>query len=132
MTDSPLPDEKIMCHMTGFEKSCYDMVTKCKCRKWVHWQGEHPQIKGKVVDQWDCRDHLDHLMGIQVVQAIRQTTNTINEWRKEVDQTNAGAIAGVLGHLNKQVNEALALGVAESVAQIALDPSRSQNGTTEP
>lgn len=105
-----MPDKDIKCHLTGFTKRCYDMVDKHKCRKWVHFQGEHPQTKA-VIDVWDCRDHMDHFMDIQIIQAIRQTTNTVNELRKEVDQTNAGAVVGMLGHLNQQLEAARPNGV---------------------
>ena len=50
-----LPDEKIMCHYTGFNKSCFDMVTKCKCQKWSKLTGMDPQT-GKMLDHFACAD----------------------------------------------------------------------------
>ena len=94
-----LPDDKTMCHHTGFEKSCFDMVTKCKCRKWVHFLGHNPQT-GKDVDVWDCRDHLDHFFNLQVVQATRQATASIDALRKEVAESNDQSVVGALSQLN--------------------------------
>lgn len=97
-----LPDDKVMCHHAGFEKSCFDMVTKAKCRKWVHFLGVNPQT-GKDVDVWDCRDHLDHFFNLQVVQAVRQATASVDSLRKEVAEQNDQSVVGALSSLNKTI-----------------------------
>lgn len=104
-----LPDKEIMCHHTGFEKRCFDMVVHSKCRKWVHVQGKNPQTNGDV-DTFDCRDHVDHMLTIAILQAQRQTTATVDALRKEVNEGNDQSMTGLIGNLNRQM---------ESVAAIA-------------
>lgn len=96
------PDDKIMCHHTGFQKPCFDMVTKCKCRKWVHFIGQNPQT-GQDVDVWDCRDHLDHFFNVQVVQAVRQATASVDSLRREVAEQNDQSVVGALSSLNRTI-----------------------------
>lgn len=95
-----LPDDKTMCHVTGFEKTCFDMVTKCKCRKWVHFLGHDPQT-GKDVDVWDCNDHMQHWLLIQVMKAQRETTASIDALRRETAASNEVGMAAALTSLNK-------------------------------
>ncbi len=108
-----MPDEKIMCHHTAFEKSCFDMVTKCKCRKWVHIQGKDPQTNADV-DTYDCRDHVEHMLNIAVLQAVRQTTASVDQMRQEVHQANDQALVGSIAHLNRQMQH------MEDAAQLGL------------
>ena len=97
------PDEKIMCHHTAFEKSCFDMVTKCKCRKWVRVQGKDPQTNADI-DSYDCRDHVDHMLTIAVLQAQRQTTASVDAVRGEMQQSADQGIVDAIGMLNLRVD----------------------------
>lgn len=112
-----LPDEKVMCHETAFEKSCFDMVTKCKCRKWVRMQGKDPQTNADV-DTYDCRDHIDHFLTIAVLQAQRQTTASIDAMRDEVRASSDTAMAGAIGHLNRQMMEIAAPTVEAAIPKL--------------
>lgn len=103
-----LPDERIMCHHTAFEKSCFDMVTKCKCRKWVRVQGKDPQTNVDI-DSYDCRDHVDHMLTIAVLQGVRQTTASVDAMRSEVRQSSDQAMAGAIGRINRQVENVMAV-----------------------
>lgn len=103
-----LPDDKIMCHHTAFEKSCFDMVTKCKCRKWVRVQGKDPQTNADI-DTYDCRDHIDHLLAIAVLQSQRQTTASVDAMRHEVRASSDAAMVGMVGQLNRQMEAAVAV-----------------------
>lgn len=49
---------------------------------------------------WDCRDHLDHFFNLQVVQAMRQATASIDALRKEVAESNDQSVVGALSQLN--------------------------------
>lgn len=52
-----IPSKDTMCHRTFFRKSCFDLVTSGKCKRWHNIQGEHPQT-GAIVNHWDCVDNL--------------------------------------------------------------------------
>lgn len=98
-----LPSDKtVRCHETGFKKSCFDMVNKYKCRKWVHFTGPHPQTRA-IIDQWDCRDHLEHLFWMQAMQAQMHTTASVDKLANEVQKANDGGVANALLGLNREM-----------------------------
>lgn len=85
-----LPDEKVMCHHTGFEKLCFDMVTKCKCRKWVQILGVNPNT-GEQINKWDCTDALMPLLTIENSHQQRCTGAAIESFRNEMVEANVNA-----------------------------------------
>jgi len=85
-----LPDEKVMCHHTGFERSCFEVVTKCKCRKWVQIIGQNPQT-GEPVSRWDCTDALMPMLMIENSQQQRQTAAAVESFRNEMVEANERA-----------------------------------------
>jgi hypothetical protein len=52
-----LPPETIMCHRTGFQISCFEGVTKHKCRLWCHVQGKDAMDQD--VDVYGCADEIE-------------------------------------------------------------------------
>lgn len=82
-----LPDEKIMCHETGFEKSCRDMVIHARCRKWVQIIGTNPNT-GEAINRWDCVDALLPLLLIENSQQQRQTGAAVESFRNETVRNN--------------------------------------------
>jgi hypothetical protein len=58
-----------MCHETGFEKSCRDMVINCNCAKWVKLQMKHPQTEAQI-DEWKCADSWGPLLQVALIQSI--------------------------------------------------------------
>jgi len=91
-----LPDEKIMCHRTGFEKSCFDMVTRCKCQLWVKVSGQHPQSE-KPIDHYACADSWMPLLTLEVANMVRQNTASTDKVATEIkghrdDTVTVGAI----------------------------------------
>lgn len=85
-----LPDEKTMCHHTGFEKSCRDVVVNCKCRKWVPVKGTNPNT-GEVVNKFDCADAWMPLLLIDNSMYQRQTGAAVESFRNEVVKANQQA-----------------------------------------
>lgn len=54
--DSSFPDKKKMCHRTGFEKSCRDLLDDGTCQgRWVNVQGRNPQTD-EIINKWGCVD----------------------------------------------------------------------------
>ncbi len=82
-----LPDEKVMCHETGFEKSCRDMVINCRCRTWVQIQGANPNT-GEAMKRWGCVDALMPLLMIENSQQQRQTGAAVESFRNEMVRAN--------------------------------------------
>ena len=77
-----LPDEKIRCHETGFQETCFKCVTEYKCRKWVQVLGTNPQT-GDALSKWDCRDHWDTVLQIEQTSKINQLAASIDSLRNE-------------------------------------------------
>ena len=89
-----LPDEKIMCHRTGFDKSCFDMVTKCKCQLWVQVQGMDPQTE-QIISRSACADSWMPKLTIEVAQMVRQNTASTDKVANEVNAGRDENAAGV-------------------------------------
>lgn len=92
-----LPDEKIMCHRTGFDKSCFDMVVKCKCQLWVKVSGTPPQAEAPV-DYYACADSWMPMLTLEVANMVRQNTASTDKVASEVkahrdENMTMGAIA---------------------------------------
>ncbi len=103
-----LPDEKKMCHHTAFEKSCFDMVTKCRCRKWVRVQGR--DLNDKPIDLYDCADHWGPQMAqqstAQLSQQLTLIAQAIDALRKEVAAGQDASVVGALDRLNENIRGA--------------------------
>jgi hypothetical protein len=101
-----LPDEKIMCHLTGFEKRCLDMVVNHKCRKWVHLKGVATDGK-TAIDLYDCADHWGPQISQQATAQLSAQLDTvaksIDALRDEVTNHKDQAIATSINQLNRQV-----------------------------
>lgn len=78
-----LPDEKVMCHETAFEKRCRDMVVNCHCRKWIQVMGNNPNT-GEPINRWDCADAWAPLLAINTAQQARQTGAAVESLRNHV------------------------------------------------
>lgn len=100
-----LPDEKKMCHHTAFEKPCFEMVTKCKCAKWVRVQGR--DLNDKPIDLYDCVDHWEPQMAqqstAQISQQLTLIAQAIDLLRKEVGNAHDTSVVGALDRLNENI-----------------------------
>lgn len=87
-----LPDPKVKCPATAFERSCRDVVAECDCPKFVHVQFVNPQ-NGEKVDKYGCADAFMPLLTILGAQASNQTGAAVeslrNELVKEKEETAA-------------------------------------------
>lgn len=87
-----LPDKETMCHRTGFEKSCRDMVCNSGCRLWTQVQGAHPQT-GETISHYNCADAWLPVMLVENSQMSRQTGAAVeslrNEMRRDAEKTRA-------------------------------------------
>jgi hypothetical protein len=86
-----LPDKSIKCHRTGFTKSCFDGVTKCKCMLWVRVDGL--DAMGREIDVHGCADILSikflHEIAKEVRQGAASTDKVATEVRKSSDEAAA-------------------------------------------
>lgn len=97
-----LPDEKIMCHHTGFEKRCFDMVTQSKCRKWRYLWGTDPQT-GVQLSVWDCVDGLQHQIQLDTGKAVMHMVASLDKLATEVATSNDAGMANALMGINSQI-----------------------------
>lgn len=100
------PAKDIWCHHTGFKKRCYDMVVKCKCRKWVAVQGNDPQTNAPL-QLFDCADAWTPALQVMQHQRQLQTTASVDALRNEVQSANDAGMANALVGLNQQIRAAV-------------------------
>lgn len=82
-----LPDKDIMCHRTGFARSCRDIVKEGQCRLWMQLQGSHPQT-GEQMSKWGCADEFVPLLLIENSQQQRETGSAVESFRNEMVRAN--------------------------------------------
>ena len=86
-----LPDERIMCHRTGFQVSCFDGVTKHRCRLWCHVSGT--DAMGKDIDVYGCADELSIKLLHEVAKEVRQAAASTDKVATEVKKASDNAAA---------------------------------------
>lgn len=77
------PDKAIMCHRTGFEKSCLSCVVEHRCQLWTQIVGTDPQT-GVDVNRYGCADSFMPLLMIENSQMQRQTGAAVESLRNVV------------------------------------------------
>lgn len=112
-----LPDEKIKCHQTGFQETCFKCVTEHKCRKWARILGK--DLAGNPIDLYDCADHWASQIQQQATAQLSMQLDTIaasiDKLRVEVQSGNDSAIVGGIAQLNKTMIDArIALSAPET------------------
>lgn len=107
-----LPDENIMCHHTGFEKRCFDLVTQSKCRKWRNLLGTDPQT-GAQLNVWDCVDGLQHQIQLDTGRAVMCMVASLDKLATEVATSNDAGMASALMGLNAQVRRVAEINEAQ-------------------
>ena len=60
-----LPDEKVMCHHTGFQQNCRELVCSGKCNRWIQIQGYDANTgvqfnESNCIDNWTPRLLVEH------------------------------------------------------------------------
>lgn len=88
---NPIPEEGVMCHRTGFTRSCKEIVVAGQCRLWTHVQGLHPQ-SGEQIDSYDCADAWLPMLMIENSQQQRQTGAAVESFRNEMVALNGADI----------------------------------------
>lgn len=86
-----LPPKDKMCHMTQFEKSCFDCVVTKGCQKWVGIEGKDPQT-GRDVKFWSCADGIIHLGLLEIAQKVNQLGAAVESFRNDTMRVNAANV----------------------------------------
>ena len=76
------------------------------CELWDHVRGKHPQ-SGADLDHWACAFKMHTMLSIEHTMVARQTTASVDELRKEVHRSSDQAMAGAIGHLNRELQAAI-------------------------
>ena len=87
-----LPDKSIMCHRTGFTRSCREIVGEGQCRLYMQVMGHHPNT-GEQVNKWGCADEWLPLLMIENSQQQRQTAAAVESFRNEMVRANERLMA---------------------------------------
>lgn len=98
-------DPQAMCPL--WRKACQKVCHTCEW--WDFLRIADPLRPGQQIDKYMCALTRSAQLGLANLQAQRETSGQVQEFRNETKRENAGAIAGVLGHLNAQVREAMQL-----------------------
>lgn len=78
-----MPPKERMCHLTGFTKSCRELVTSEACCRWSNIVGTNPQT-GATVDKWACiDDHVPFLL-LEIGKLTLQAGAATESFRNEV------------------------------------------------
>ena len=88
---NPIPDKNIMCHRTGFTKSCREIVVEGQCRLWMQIMGLNPNT-GEEMNQWGCADEFLPLLLIENSQMQRQTGAAVESLRNVVARSQEGVV----------------------------------------
>lgn len=86
-----LPDKTKMCHRTGFEKSCRNLVADGVCTRWMQIQGNNPNT-GEPVNRYDCVDDWVPLLLIENSQQQRQTGAAVESFKNEMVKANENSM----------------------------------------
>ena len=78
-----LPDEKIWCHRTGFEKTCRDMVCNKNCQLWVRIDG-YDVNTGITATRYGCSDAFIPMLQIEIAQRSREAGASFDAMKNEV------------------------------------------------
>lgn len=91
MATNSIPDKSIMCHRTGFARSCREIVVEGQCRLWMQIMGHNPNT-GEQISHWGCADELLPLLMIENSQQQRQTGAAVESFRNEMVRANEAAL----------------------------------------
>jgi hypothetical protein len=100
-----LPNEKRMCHLTGFKQSCRALVTCGKCERWVNVQGRHPQTD-EIINRYNCIDDWQYLLLIENSKLQRETGAAVESFRNEMVVANERNAVLQSHELRRQLIEA--------------------------
>lgn len=125
-----LPAKEVMCHRTGFARSCRDLVTSGACRRWQHVPYETPPTSVARPAPWACVD--DHLFYMTLVHGklIAETTASVDKVATQVAERGTDTL-GALARLGYDIRGlsaiaagAVALPSSERPADIRELPSQ--------
>lgn len=119
-----LPDEKIKCHETGFQETCFKCVTDYKCRKWSRVTGKDKDT-GNPIDLYDCKDHwasqIQQQSTAQLSMQLDTIASSIDKLRVEVQNGHDSAVIGGIAQLNKTMVEARVALAAPNIQKLIGD-----------
>jgi hypothetical protein len=80
-----LPDKDIKCHLTGFEKSCRQLVCDGACKRWKLLEGREGD---KTLAVWDCIDNHAHTLQKITVFSIQSNSAAVESMRNKADEAH--------------------------------------------
>lgn len=117
MEDMPKPG--IGCHHTGFEKDCFDLVTKGRCKRWKVVPLEDEKTGAFIKNYGACIDDFPYVQNLLLLKKADNTTQAIqqgNAEAKDRDVKHTAIQAHVLGTV---MSAAQRIDVARDVIETA-------------
>lgn len=106
------PDAKKMCHRTGFEKSCAELVASGKCQdRWVHINGQNKNT-GEDINRFGCVDDHAYLLQIGMEHRLVGIQSAVETRGDNIVK----AQMATMHNQERQHREALNMGVAMAEA----------------
>jgi len=84
-----LPDKDLKCHLTGFEKSCRQLVCDGACKRWKFLEFRDGD---KLIPSWDCIDNHAHTLQKLTVFSIQSNSAAVESMRNEAAKAHGEQI----------------------------------------
>lgn len=78
-----MPDKNVMCHHTGFTRSCFSIVCEHTCSKWASLRGLDPST-GKEVEMNACVDAMMPKLMLEQAAKIQAMSAAMESMRNEI------------------------------------------------
>lgn len=112
-TTKSFPEKGVMCHRTGFAKSCQECVVEHGCQLWVHLKGIDKDSGGPI-DLYGCSDSFGPKIATQsaaqLTQMLEMVAKGIDHLRLEVQGENIKPMLQGIQKLNGKLEEVRRLG----------------------
>jgi hypothetical protein len=82
-----LPDKDAKCHLTGFEKSCRQLVADGACTRWKMLFVNNPAT-GVDEHSYDCIDNHAHMLRYSMLRALDQNTASLDKVASETKKAH--------------------------------------------
>jgi len=82
-----LPNEKVMCHHTGFKQNCRELVCSGKCNRWIQIQG-YDANTGVQINESNCIDNWTPRLLVENSRQTRSNAAAIENLTTEVDRAH--------------------------------------------
>jgi hypothetical protein len=120
-----LPEKDLLCHLTGFTKSCRHLVSEGACGRWRDLPVNNPNTGTNEV-LWDCIDNHAHILRHDLVRCINSNSASIESMRNESKKAHDEQVtmAAIAVHRSTEAVRDLFLAAPPVASPMALTDER--------